>query len=127
MKPNQFILAIIIFLGVLSFIGSIILSGAENYDVIPSDQFTKTLTGNNYTEYQKKVEEIQVTAEDDGFLAQFKLGKAVYNVVTSSFGQASALLTTMSDYLELPAELVALLIVIVVISAIFGGLYLIIK
>lgn len=122
MKPNQLILGIILFLGVLSFIGSMILGGADNYNVTPSDSFTETLTGNNYSEYQQKVEEIQVSAEDDGFLAQFKLGKAVYNVVTSSFSQIGALVTNISDFVQLPAELVALIIAILVISAIFGGI-----
>lgn len=127
MKPNQLILGIIIFLGVLSFIGSMVLSGTNNYDVTPSDSFTETLTGNNYSEYKEKVEEIQVSAEDDGFLAQFKLGKAVYNVVTSSLGQVGALISNIADFVQLPTELVALIIVIIVISAIFGGLNYILK
>lgn len=127
MKPNQFILAIILFLGLMAFMGSVVIDSSENYNIKPSDKFTETMTGNNYTEYQQKVEEIKVAAEDDGYLAKFKLAKAIYNVITSSFDQVGALITNLADYLELPAELVGLFIVIVVIGAIFGGLYLIIK
>lgn len=127
MKPDKFVMSIIVFLGLLAFIGGIVISGSTNYDVTPSDQFTQTLTGNNYSEYQQKIEEIKVTAEDDGVLAQFKLGKAVYNVVTSSLGQVGALVTNIFDFIELPNELVGLLIVIIAIAVIFGGLYLIIS
>lgn len=127
MKPDKFVLSIVVFLGLLAFIGGIVISGSTNYDVTPSDQFTQTLTGNNYSEYQQKIEEIKVTAEDDGVLAQFKLGKAVYNVVTSSLGQVGALVTNIFDFIELPNELVGLLIVIIAIVVIFGGLYLIIS
>lgn len=127
MKPDQFIIGIILFLGLLSFIGGIVITGSSNYDVTPSNEFTQTLTGNNYTEYQEKVEEIQVSAEDDGYLAQFKLGKAVYNVVTSSLGQMGALVTNTFDFIEIDAQLVGLLIVIIAIAVIFGGLYIIIN
>lgn len=127
MKPDKFVLSIVVFLGLLAFIGGIVISGSTNYDVTPSDPFVQTLTGNNYSEYQQKIEEIKVTAEDDGVLAQFKLGKAVYNVVTSSLGQVGALVTNIFDFIEIPNELVGLIIVVIAIAVIFGGLYLIIS
>lgn len=127
MKPHQFILMIVVFIGLLGYLGGIIIAGADEYGLEPSDEFTEILTGGNYSEYKEKVEQLQIDAEDDGFLAQFKLGKSVVNVVTSSFGQMTALITNVSTYLQIPFELTTLLIVIIIIVAIFGGIYLIIN
>lgn len=127
MKPHQFVLMIVVFIGLLGYLGNIIIGGANEYGLIPSDEFTEMLTGGNYSEYQEKVEQLQISAEDDGFLAQFKLGKSVLNIVTSSFGQMTALITNISTYLQIPFELTALVIVIIIIVAIFGGIYIIIN
>ena len=127
MKPHQFILMIVVFIGILGYLGNAIIGGANKYGLEPSDEFTEMLTGGNYSEYKEKVEQLQISAEDDGFLAQFKLGKSVLNIVTSSFGQVTALITNLSTYLQIPYELTALLIVIIIIVAIFGGIYIIIN
>ena len=126
MKPHEFVLMIVVFIGILGYLGSIIIGGANQYGLEPSPEFTEMLTGGNYSEYKEKVEQLQISAEDDGFLAQFKLGKSVLNIVTSSFGQMTALITNLSTYLQIPFELVALAIVVIIILAIFGGVYIII-
>ena len=127
MKPHQFVLMIVVFIGLLGYLGGVILGGANEYGLTPSDNFTEMLTGGNYSEYKDKVEQLQISAEDDGFLAQFKLGKSVLNIVTSSFGQVTALITNIATYLQIPYELTALVIVVIIIASIFGGIYLIIS
>ena len=130
MKPHQFVLALVLFIGILSFLGSMIFSGTENYNVTPSNEFSTTMTGNNYSAYQQEVKNLENTAKntgaEDGFLAQYKLGIATMNLVSSSVSQAGSLVTGIGDFLGLPPQLVALLIVVIIVLAIFGGIYLII-
>ena len=122
MKPEQFIIGIIVFIGILGFTGNLLLSGTSEYNITTSDEFTKSLTGNNYSEYTQKVEELKVAATNDGFLAQFLLGSAVYNVVKSSFSQVGSLISNISSYAGIPTEVTALIIVIIIVLAIFGGI-----
>lgn len=130
MRPHQFVLALVLFMGVLSIIGGLVMSGSNNYDEVkPSNEFSEKLTGNNNSEYRDKVENLEKTAQEtggeDGFLAQYKLGIASLNLVSSSVSQASSVITGIAEYMQLPPQLIALFIVIVVILAIFGGIYLI--
>lgn len=122
MKPEQFIIGIIIFIGVLSIAGNLVLSGAPNYNLSPSDTFTQSLTGSNYSEYSEKVEKLKVAATNDGFLSQFLLGDAVYNLVKSSFTEVGALIASLSSYIGIPTEITALIIAIIIITALFGGI-----
>lgn len=122
MKPEQFIIGIIVFIGLLGICGNLLLSGASEYNITPSNDFATSLTGNNYSEYVQKVQELEVAATDDGFLAQFLLGKAVYNVIKSSFSQVTSLIANISSYIGVPAEVTALFVVIILILAIFGGI-----
>jgi len=122
MKPEQLIIGIIVFIGTLAFTGHLLLSGTSNYNITPSDTFTKTLTGNNYSEYTENSEKLKVAATNDGFLAQFLLGSAVYNLVKSSLTQVATLITSISSYIGVPSELTALFAAIILIFAIFGGI-----
>lgn len=122
MKPNKIILGIILFLGVFSFIGFFILDGATTHGVVTSDEFSNAMTGDDYSEFSKKVEDLKVSAEDDGALAIYKIGKAVYSVITSSLSQITSIINNMLGFIEIPVELVTLFITLIIVAAIFGGI-----
>jgi len=125
MKPHQYFLLFIVLIGTLGLAGTLILSGTGDDTITPTDNFTTILKGENYQEYKDSVDEIKVAAEDDGYLAQFKLAKAVYGAAKSTMTQSEALLTSLSNFMGLPYELVAMIILIVIILAVFALIYLV--
>lgn len=126
MRPHQYILTFIVLIGLLSVVGGMIIKGSTNYDITPSDEFVEITTGSNYSEYQDRIEEIKVSVEDDGFLAQFKLARAVYNAASSTFTQSEAIISNIATFIGIPYEIFAIGILIVIIMAVFGLFYLII-
>lgn len=132
MRPEQFIIGIALFLGSLGIIGTLIVGSTLNYsEAEVSDEFSEMMTGSNYSEYRDRVENLQETASsttgEDGFLAQFKVANAVFSLVGASTSQAGAIITNVGDNLGIPSEVVVLFLTIVIISAIFGGIYLLVK
>lgn len=124
MKPHQTIITMLLLLGILSVVGSMIMQGASNYDVKPSDQLSNTLTGQNRTEYEESVEKLKKTSGgEEGYLAQFKVATAVFSVLKNSLGQTKAMMNSLASFLGIPAELAGTAITIVIVLIIFGGIY----
>lgn len=129
MKLHQYFLMFIVLIGILSLLGKMIIPASQHYNVTPSDNFTLMMTGLNSSEYTDKIETIAETSEsgDDGFLAQFRTAKAVKEAASQTTSQSGALITTLGEYVGLPAELVTLIIVIIVVLAVFAGIYLLVS
>lgn len=124
MKPHQTVIMMLMLLAILGVVGSLIMQGASNYDVEPSDQLSNTLTGQNRTEYEESVEKLKETsAGEEGYLAQFKVATAVFSVLKNSLGQTKAILNSISSFLGIPTELAGTAITIVIVLIVFGGVY----
>jgi len=123
MKPHQYFLLFIILIGSLGIVGTLVLSGTGDETITPTDNFTTILKGEDYEAYKDSIEEIQVSAEDDGYLAQFKLAKAVLGAAKTTMAQSEALLGSLGSFLGIPTEVVALVVIIVIILGIFAFIY----
>lgn len=126
LKPHQFILIFIIFIGLLGVFGKFFLDIDIEYGNKADDTVSKLYTGGNYSEYETQVKAIDPSADGEGFLAQFKLGKSIFTGIKATFSQSKTFMETIGTTLELDVELTTLLIIVISILAIFGIIYLII-
>lgn len=124
-KPHQFILIFIIFIGLLGFFGKFYLDIDIENENQADDTVAKIYTGGNYSEYENQVKAIDPSADGEGFLAQFKLGKSIFTGTKATFTQSKTFVSTIGDVIGVDVELTILLIVVISVLALFGIIYLI--
>lgn len=123
MRVHQYLLAFVLLIGSLTLIGTMIISGASNHEVEVSDNFSKTMTGENYDEYSETIENIEAPGVEDGFLGEYRVARNVFHTVRTTFSQAGAVITTLGGFLGLPAQLVALFVTMITVMAVFATIY----
>jgi len=125
-KPHQFILIFIMFIGLLGIFGRFYLDIDVNYGNKADDTVSRIYTGGNYSEYENQVKAIDPSADGEGFLAQFKLGKAVFTGLKGTFDQSKTFIVDIGKVLGVNIDITSLLIIVICVLAIFGIIYLII-
>lgn len=125
-KPHQFLLIFIIFIGLLGVLGKFYLDIDVRYGNDADNTVAKLYTGGNYSEYRTQVNAIDPSAEGEGFLAQFKLGKSTLTAVKATFSQSETFVEEAGGVIGINVDITTLIIIVISVLAVFGILYLII-
>lgn len=123
MKLHHYIIMFVLGIGVLLFMGTMFLDVSTNYNVSPSDEFSNMVAGEDYQQFTDDIEDIKDSAEEDGWLAQFKIARALFTAVKNTFSVAENIISNLGSFLGIPSILTAFIVVILIISVIFAGIY----
>lgn len=126
-KPENYLIGIIVFISLSAFIGYGAMSAGSNYGKTTSNEFAEVTVAMNSTEYSDSIDNIQLTAESDGFLAAFKMAAAVFNTIKTTLSSAVSIVPTVLLYLGMPNVIASLLSVLFNIVVIFGVIYLLVR
>lgn len=123
MKLHHYIIMFVMGIGVILFMGTMFIDTAQYYNVDIGGQFSDMVTGEDYQQFTDDIEDIKDSAEEDGWLAQFKIARALYTAVKNTFSVAENIISNLGSFLGIPSILTAFIIVILIISVIFAGIY----